>query len=115
MVINPRGIKNDSGKRLVRTKKRRYKILTRNIAITIRLPTNKISGSDKKRREMENPKRIKKNVLIRKDVSAVTECSKCRNASTCSCGKYFNTFSHFSFSQLLISRPNTRIIISDGK
>jgi hypothetical protein len=58
-----------------------------NNAATIRLPTRIISDSDINASEIEKPNRRKKNVLIKNEVSAVTECSKWRKDTTCSCGK----------------------------
>jgi hypothetical protein len=46
-----------------------------------------IFDSERNASEIEKPKRRKKNVRMRNEVSAVTECNRSRSATTCSWGK----------------------------
>src|SRR3982751_5915772 len=115
MVMRPRGMKKVSGNTFVFTKNFKYNNLVRNRAITINPPTNHTSVLSIKRSGMEKPNNTKKNVLTRKDDSAVNECNKSLTGSSSCEGKYFFKIGNLIFSQLLIINPNTRIISNDGR
>jgi len=63
---------------------------------------------------IENPNRIKKKVLIRKELSAVNEWSKCVVSSTSCFGKKFTNSGDLRRCRLFMSKPKIRIMRREG-
>ena len=77
---------------------------------TITLPISTTSEDPINFISIENPNRIKKKVLIKKELSAVNEWSKCVVSSTSSFGKKFTNSGDLRRWRLFMSKPKIRIM-----
>src|SRR5580704_2030360 len=95
-------------------KKRRYKKRAMNKTSTIAVPIMTTSDCSAAFISIEKPKRIKKKVRIKNELSAVSECSKLVVSSTLAEGNSKLMRLILTRAQLFMSKPKTRMMIREG-